>query len=724
MNTLKYVKQELFNPDYIRLLLNHDGLAYETKQLLKKYFKRRQAGNRVDTVYDYAKEYATYNIGRVYVNHSLGLQSFERDIRNALAQDLYWDIDMVNAHPTILLQACKKNGWTCDRLEHYVYNREQVLTDIMEHYGCSVKDAKNLMIRMMFLGHPESWVGDSVCEINNNHLDWVIGFRQELETIAKNVYNNETDISTIISRKRKKTIQQKHSCALSLYLQSEEHKILMAIDRSLASQGRNMDVYIYDGGLVRKLKDEEELPESILKKCEEDVKEMTGYGVKLVVKPLETSFQVPDAVDEYKTLKEEFEKTHFKVMRPLLYVEQLSDGDFYMRDPAELKNAYVNKTFKKDSEDVPFIDMWLRDPKIRTYDNIDFLPPPLVCPKETFNMWRGFAIELSDVASSCNIQPFIDHTDIMVKHDEKGREYVLDYFAQMLQQPGFLTGIALVFKSSQGAGKNIYLELFNQMLGKNMFYETANPVRDLMSRFSLGRLNRVLINVDETSGKDTYPYNEQLKNFITSPHYNYEKKGVSPVTLRNFNRFVFTTNNFCPVKIEEGDRRFVVFECSNEKKGDTAYFKDFAKYINDPANQKAVYEYLMKRDISNVDWINDRPITELYSDIQEANAPIHIKFFKWLYENNPLEAKLVYSGQSFFDGFNEFITKGNFKNSSMTITAWGRLVKNLVLTDTNANGFVIKTMSKGCVVYKVHIVDLKRWLIDNKHIADCLIQDD
>lgn len=720
MTSLKYVKQEFFNPNYMKLLLNHDGLSYDTKQLLKKYHKKRQAGNRVDVVYDFAKEYNASQIGRVYAVHSLGLQSFERDVRNALSQGIYWDIDIVNAHPTILLHACKSKGWACSGLEHYVNNREKVLIDIMEHYGCASKDAKNLMIRMLFLGHPEAWVGDSVCENSTNHMPFINGFRQEIENIAINVFNCEKDITDVVIRKRKKNITQKRSCVLSLYLQSEEHKILTEIDKSLQTQGRFMDTYIFDGGLVRRVTDETEFPEAILRQCEQDVKQNTGYDITLSVKPLQTSFEIVEAVNEYANFKAEFEKAHFKVMRPLMYIEQLKNGDLYMREPTELKNAFMNMTFNDEGVDVPFVDVWMRDAKIRTYENIDFLPTPLVCPPETFNMWRGFAIERVDVQSSENVQPFIDHTNIMVNHNEQGREYVLDILAQLFQQPGFLIGIALVFKSSQGAGKNIYLELLNQILGGDMFYETVNPVQDLMSRFSLGRKNRILINVDETNSRDTYSYSDQLKNYITSPHYNYEQKGVSPITLRNFNRFIFTTNNFCPVKIEEGDRRFVVFECSNEKKGNTEYFKEFASYINNKENQKAVYEFLMNRDISKVDWINDRPITEMYNDIQEANSPIHIKFFKWLVENNPPDYELRYGGQSFFDGFIDFVTKGNFKNSSMTITAWGRLVKG-VLKNSGGGGFITKSMSKGCVVYRLKVEDVKNWLIDNKHMNGCML---
>ncbi len=151
---------------------------------------------------------------------------------------------------------------------------------------------------MMFLGHPEAWMGDSVCETSTNHLPFVVGFRQEIENIAINVYNSEKDIMDIVSRKKKKHIKQKHSCVLSLFLQGEEHKILMAIDKSLQNQGRCMDTFIYDGGLVRRLKDEVQFPEDILRQCEQDVKQYTDHTIKLIVKDLETSFQIGGAEEQ------------------------------------------------------------------------------------------------------------------------------------------------------------------------------------------------------------------------------------------------------------------------------------------------------------------------------------------------------------------------------------------------------------------------------------------
>jgi hypothetical protein len=92
-------------------------------------------------------------------------------------------------------------------------------------------------------------------------MPWVNGFKQEIETIASNVFNEEADISNIVKRKKNNKLPTKQlSSTLSLFLQSEEHTILTTIDKSLQSQGRSMDTYIYDGGLVRMLKDEQEFP--------------------------------------------------------------------------------------------------------------------------------------------------------------------------------------------------------------------------------------------------------------------------------------------------------------------------------------------------------------------------------------------------------------------------------------------------------------------------------
>lgn len=353
MSTLKFVKREYFDPNVIKALLCHNGLSYEIKQRLKKYHKKRMNGNCVEVVYDFAKEYSTTKIGRIYADKAIGLQGFEKDVRNALAQKNYFDVDMANAQCTILLKICKDKGWTCDTLRYYVENRDVVLRDIMGYYGCARNDAKNLLLRMMFLGNAKAWENetnfgrsrDIMIDIEklpskykkcfkagekyfnysqtNRFLDehetggtqllWslmrflydahenindfrlqgdlpiVQNMHDELKNIAQNVWGCFPDVATIVQKKRKVSDVQKLSSCLSLVLQTEEHKVLMAIDEKLTQLGRSMDVFIFDGGLVRKKDNEDELDESLLRQCEEYVKQTLGYDIKLAVKPMETS---------------------------------------------------------------------------------------------------------------------------------------------------------------------------------------------------------------------------------------------------------------------------------------------------------------------------------------------------------------------------------------------------------------------------------------------------
>lgn len=439
----------------------------------------------------------------------------------------------------------------------------------------------------------------------------------------------------------------------------------------------------------------------------------------------EPAFDLFDGqIRSYEAVKKEFEKRHFKVMRPIMYVEELRSGDFYMRNPKDLKDAFgniwctVNPGQKNEKED-RFLNAWLVDAKIRTFETIEFLPPPLKCPSNTFNMWRGFSIERKEVESSGNIQPFLDHLSILVNHDSKCIDYVLKWFSHIIQYPGKVNGICITLISSEGSGKNVFLALFEKMFGAELYYETANPVQDLWSRFALGRKNRLLINIDETSGKDTYPHAEQIKNMLTSPNYNYEQKGVTPITLKNFNRVVNTTNNLNPIKITEQDRRNFVVKSSDEKLGDKEYFDNLVAYFEDEANQKAIFEYLKSIDISNVNWIRDRPITEIYRNIQEANVPIHIKCFKWLVETNSDDTVLRYTGEGLLEQYLEFLKKCNYPATlSMNDTTWGITIRQYI------GIFIQKKRGAKGMGYSIKVGEMRKWLIEKKYMMDYMIQED
>jgi hypothetical protein len=409
----------------------------------------------------------------------------------------------------------------------------------------------------------------------------------------------------------------------------------------------------------------------------------------------------------YDFVKQVFEKTHFKVINPFCFVEE-NDDKLNIKDEQKTRKAYINIycKIKQESESgeikekkVPFMDMWLKDPKIRTYDYFDFLPPPLLCPPNVFNMWSGFAIDQieSELESRGSPSMFLKHASILVNHDPVCLKYFINWLAQIVQQPGKLIGIALVFISNEGAGKNIFLDHFAQIIGKQFYFETADPEKDLFGRFCNGRKNKLLIDIDESRRKDTFANADIIKNMITSEHLNYEQKGIDPIEICNFNRFVFTTNHMHPIKITDNSRRFVLFECSNEKIGNTAYFKAFATYMQDPINQKAIMAHLRSIDLSDFNW-NDRPITETYLANKQACADPVLMYIEYLYFTVKKERKSLHidSGMTLLRGLHWFLehrlkAKQEHINVHNQVTFGCTLKK---LCDTS-NGAITKTINWG-----------------------------
>ena len=76
-------------------------------------------------------------------------------------------------------------------------------------------------------------------------------------------------------------------------------------------------------------------------------------------------------------------------------METRPDGSFILRRRDELKAVYENLFFAVGGEEKKksFISKWLTDATIRTYERINFLPPPLQCPTDVYNLWTGFAAE-------------------------------------------------------------------------------------------------------------------------------------------------------------------------------------------------------------------------------------------------------------------------------------------------------------------------------------------
>lgn len=295
-------KQEQYDPDNLKLLLTHDGIDRDTKRRLKQYKKMSMDGNKILVKYNYPKKkYANDQIGRIYADKGLSLQMFERNIRACLGSKYYIDCDLTNCHTNIIKKIAEDHGLKYKALEYYAKNTQAVREEIARNYDCDINQAKQILLVVMYGG-----------KINVNKNPILKSLKSEIVKIANFIYNNEkysnikrisekgsdelNDFHNNLSQIVRKTdlideYDKNKASVMALVIQSEELKCNLALDKSLTAQGRQVDVLIHDGCLVKKLDPlEMELPEIVLKQAEADIYSNTGYEMKLVCKQMYSNF--------------------------------------------------------------------------------------------------------------------------------------------------------------------------------------------------------------------------------------------------------------------------------------------------------------------------------------------------------------------------------------------------------------------------------------------------
>ncbi|GBC40919.2 uncharacterized protein OCT59_029341 [Rhizophagus irregularis] len=113
------------------------------------------------------------------------------------------------------------------------------------------------------------------------------------------------------------------------------------------------------------------------------------------------------------------------------------------------------------------------------YADIDFLPyPPNTIPPKTkfFNLFLGFKAKPASHINYDLINPIIWHIEyIWCNGDKNLSEYVLKWFAFLVQHPSIIPGTILVLRSPPRCGKNIITDFVRKSLfGPELVYSTSD----------------------------------------------------------------------------------------------------------------------------------------------------------------------------------------------------------------------------------------------------------
>lgn len=404
--------------------------------------------------------------------------------------------------------------------------------------------------------------------------------------------------------------------------------------------------------------------------------------------------------DLYKKRKYYFEKYHAKILNPFSFI-RVYENDVSVYKKQSLKDMYENLPNK-------FIENWLKDMWIKTYEKMDFLPKPLEVKNDVYNTFKGFRIEKMIIEPDNDIDIFLNQIRLLVGKDEAGYEYMIKYLAHLVQMAGELPCVMLLFRSiQQGVGKNLFFEKISEkMIGRDYYVSTAD-IDKIIGRFSVIN-KKFMICLDEAHGRDTFSNSDKIKNIITGEKITMETKGVDAFDIRNVGRYIVFSNNTNPMPIDASDRRIVAFECNCDMAGNVEYFNKLAKALDNDSKIKGFYNYLKDIDISGWRPHVNRPKTEFYKELKQANMGIDKKFMKFYYDNNSTTSVIKIKSCELYDRFVDYCENEEMiqQQKIMKQTKFSTTVK------TQFSSCVEFNRKKDGMYFTIHIDKLKIHLID------------
>lgn len=305
-------------------------------------------------------------------------------------------------------------------------------------------------------------------------------------------------------------------------------------------------------------------------------------------------------------------------------------------------------------------EVWFKSPHRATYHAAELIPKGPV-PDGTYNLWRGFSCEplgkdekpTEDMIEGVRL--FKEHAlENICLGDETLFNWLMAYFAHMVQYPEKKPLTALVFKGEKGTGKNALIDRVGRLF-RGHYLLTSNK-RYVTSNFNQHLANLVLFVLDEAFWSGDKHAEGILKDLITGHTHLIEQKGREMFSAKNITRICIIGNEDWVVPASKDERRFAVFDVGNARQGDRKYFRKMRKLIDEKGGNRLLLRELQEFDLDEVD-INKAPDTLglLEQKIQSLN-PIHSWWYACLRDGE------LY-GLDFAQGWPDMVAKNQLREA-------------------------------------------------------------
>ena len=261
--------------------------------------------------------------------------------------------------------------------------------------------------------------------------------------------------------------------------------------------------------------------------------------------------------------------TYNKANSNIIYMD---NGKHYLKKMGDVKNDLamygfmVSNPSGKDKYIAPD-EIWKHSPKRKCVRAIDF--DPTESKFNIYNLWKGYFLthENTSDADENMCYPILTHIKkVWCAGNEDYCEYVLNWFAWILQKPESKIGVMLCIRSRQGGGKGTILGMIGHIMDGDRdtgYYSQCSNLESIIGNFTTGIEGKCLINFDEAFWGGDKKKEGMIKNLITETNQEIRVKNHNPYNIKNTTAFVLTTNAERFSGVTKDDRRHFCLECDD-----------------------------------------------------------------------------------------------------------------------------------------------------------------
>lgn len=251
----------------------------------------------------------------------------------------------------------------------------------------------------------------------------------------------------------------------------------------------------------------------------------------------------------------------FKRWRP---VDEKTFHLWYENRPADGEDKRGNLVY------MPASKAWLQRPQRSEFSRLVF-DPSGDAPATALNLYQA-PEPRPDPLGERRPWVFLRFVyDVICSKRHKEFKAVMQLLAEFVQHPEEPWGVALVLKGLKGVGKTKFIELTCDLLPAHSTIHTN--YEHAMSKFNDWIEGCLLVGFDEALYAGDKRHESYLKNMITGHRMQVEGKNAKQYATENMMHVILAGNPERLVNASADERRYVVIEVSDRRRGDGKYFQ-------------------------------------------------------------------------------------------------------------------------------------------------------